>query len=135
MKQFATRRSVLLGLGTATFAAAAAARASAARADELGVTVEFEGGKTVPKGRLVVYLDPPAGQDEARSMAAGTRIESDGKSRKITLSLPDPTSARTSSTRQLVARLERADGWLLARGSTQIKADSHAIVTLHTVMY
>jgi hypothetical protein len=34
-----------------------------------------------------------------------------------------------------VVRLERADGWLLARGSARIEAGAPVEVTLNTVMY
>jgi hypothetical protein len=31
--------------------------------------------------------------------------------------------------------LQRADGWLIARGSAQVQAGAPATITLHTVMY
>jgi hypothetical protein len=34
-----------------------------------------------------------------------------------------------------VARLERADGWLVARGSAELEAGSPVSVTLNAVMY
>jgi hypothetical protein len=36
---------------------------------------------------------------------------------------------------QIVARLERADGWLVARGSARFEAGSPVYVTLSAVMY
>jgi hypothetical protein len=36
---------------------------------------------------------------------------------------------------QIVARLERADGWLLARGSTQFAAGGSVTVTLNEAVY
>jgi hypothetical protein len=116
-------------------AAAAAAVGSGARAGrpaDLQVTLDFEGGGVIPKGRLAVYLDGPgAGRDETR-LAAAT---SSGGSRKITLSLFLPPGMDRTPPRQVVALLERADGWLLARGSAQLEGGGPVVITLYTVMY
>lgn len=133
MNRLADRRTVLLAVGTAAFAAAALA--GTARPMEVEVTVGFEGDEFVPKGQLVVYLDDPASPDDARSLAEATNVGSDGGSRNIDISLPLPPGADTSSPQQIVARLERPDGWLLARGSTQLDTGAPVIITLYTVMY
>jgi hypothetical protein len=71
----------------------------------------------------------------ATAVIRQTRIESDGGSKTIAFSLSPPASSTASPTLQIVARLERADGWLVARGSAQIKAGSLVYVTLNAVMY
>jgi hypothetical protein len=49
--------------------------------------------------------------------------------------LSPPASSTSSPTLRIVARLERADGWLLARGSAQLEAGAPVHVTLNVVMY
>lgn len=133
MKHLADRRAVLLAAGTAALAAVAgtvSAQSSAVRG-----TVEFEGGKLIPEGRLAIQLSDPALKNDAQTPAAATRLDSDGKSRALDFSLPLPASWAASESAQIVARLERADGWLLARGSAKAEADAAIHITLYTVMY
>lgn len=121
MTGLAHRRMILL-------AAAAIAGGGPAWPGGPRVTVDFEGGGIIPKGRLTVELDDGGG-DGARLAAAS----STGGSTRITLSLPPGTDL--SSPRQVVVRLEREDGWLLARGSAQPGRGAAAVVTLYTVMH
>ena len=78
----------------------------------------------------IKWLDEPAGGRQT-----GTNAASDGKATKMSLSLPVPTSLNTTSPQQVVAELQRADGWLLARGSAQLESDAPVAITLYTVMY
>jgi hypothetical protein len=133
MKRPTDRRTLLLTVGAA--AVAAAARPVAAQSTDIRGAVTFESGAVIPKGHLKIYLEDPAIQDNTRRRAAKTRIESDGGSKTIAFSLSPPASSTASPTLQIVARLERADGWLVARGSAQIKAGSLVYVTLNAVMY
>lgn len=130
MKRLADRRTLLLAAATA--AVAATAGADTTRPADIEVTIGFEGGEFIPKGELLVYLDGPAG---GRPPAAGTNAESDGRSRKMSVFVPLPADGNTPSPRQIVARLQRADGWLLARGSARLGAGKPAFITLSTVMY
>ncbi|MCV3240323.1 hypothetical protein [Mesorhizobium sp. ZC-5] len=134
MKRPTDRRTILMAAGAAAVAAAAGTVAAAQSTDIRGA-VTFEGGAVVPKGHLEIYLEDPAIQDSARRRAAKTRIESAGKSEAIEFSLSPPASSAASPTLRIVARLERADGWLLARGSAQVETGSPVSVTLNTVMY
>ena len=130
MKRLADRRTMLLA------AAAAAAMGAGARAGpDLEVRVGFEGGGFVPKGRLAVTLDGPGGQDDARQPAARTIAESDGGSRTISVFLSLPPGTDPSLPQRIVARLQRADGWLLARGSARRDGGAPVFVTLYTVMH
>jgi hypothetical protein len=116
-------------------AVAAAAGPVAAQSTDIRGAVTFAGGAVIPKGDLEIYLEDPAIQDSARSRAAKTRIKSDGGSKTIAFSLSPPASSTASPTQRIVARLERADGWLLARGSAQFEAGSPVDVVLNAVMY
>jgi hypothetical protein len=128
MKRPTDRRTVLMTAGAA--AVAAVAGPVAAQSTDIRGTVTFEGGAVIPEGDLEIYLE-----DNARRRAAKTRINSDGGSKAIEFSLSSPASSTASPTLQIVARLERADGWLVARGSAQFEAGSPVYVTLNAVMY
>ena len=133
MKRPTDRRTILKIAGAA--AVAAAAGPVAAQSADIRGEVAFEGGAVIPKGLLEIYLEDPAIQDNARRRVAKTRIESDGGSRAIAFSLSPPASSTASPALRIVARLERADGWLVARGSAQFESGSPVYVTLNAVMY
>ena len=127
------RRTVLMAAGVA--AVAAATGAASAQSTDIRGAVTFVGGKAIPEGQLEIYLEDPAIQDSARRRAAKTSLKSEGGSKTIEFSLPLPASATASPTLQVVARLERADGWLVARGSAQFAAGLPVHVTLKAVTY
>lgn len=126
------RRMLLAAKAAAVAVVASTAPAQAA---EIRGTVQFEGGAAIPKGQVEIYLDLPALHDKARHEGAKTRIESDGGSEVMEFSLSWPAGATASAGTQVVARLERADGWLLARGSAKVEAGSPVHITLYTAMY
>jgi uncharacterized lipoprotein YbaY len=133
MKRPTDRRTLLMTAGAAVVAAAAGP--VAAQSTDIRGAVTFEGGAIIPKGHLEIYLEDPAIQDDTRRRAAKTRVKSDGGSKAIAFSLSPPASSTASPTLRIVARLERADGWLVARGSTQFEGGSPVHVTLNPVMY
>ena len=133
MKRPTDRRTVLMTAGAAVVAAAAGP--VAAQSTDIRGAVTFQGGAVIPDGHLEIYLEDPAIGDKARRRAAKTRIKSDGRSKAIGFSLTPPASVTASPTLQVVARLERADGWLVARGSAQFETGSPVYVTLNAVMY
>jgi uncharacterized lipoprotein YbaY len=133
MKPLTDRRTVLIAAGAA--AVAAATRQAAAQSADFSGTVTFKGGAVIPKGRLEIYLEDPAIQDRAQRRAAKTQIESDGKSKAMAFSLAAPAGLDASPTLQIVARLEREDGWLLARGSAQAGTGPPARIALSAVAY
>jgi uncharacterized lipoprotein YbaY len=133
MKRTTDRRTVLMSAGAV--AVAAAAGPAAAQSADIRGAVSFAGGAVVPEGDLRIYLEDPAIQDKARRRAAETIVKSDGKSKTMEFSLSPPASPAASATLRIVARLERADGFLLARGSARVEAGSPVSVTLNTVMY
>jgi hypothetical protein len=133
MKRLTDRRTVLLGAVAATFAAAGRATT---QPTAISGTITYEGGAVIPEGHLTIYLaDPALPQDNAQRRAPEARIDSDGKSNATAFSLPLPKGWTPSRTLQVVARLERADGWLLARGSAQFEPYSPVHVTLHVALY
>lgn len=133
MKRPTNRRTVLMAAGAA--AVAAATGTAAAQSPDIRGAVTFKGGVAIPEGQLEIYLEDPAIQDKAQRRTAKTRVKSDGGSKRIEFSLPWTASAAASPTLQIVARLERADGWLVARGSAPFETGSPIHVTLKTVMY
>lgn len=134
MKCPTDRRSILVAAGTAILTAAVGT--VAAQSTDMRGTIDFEGGKIIPQGHVDIYLEDRAIQSDALSRAAKTRVNSDGMSKAIAFSVSPPANATASSpTLQIVARLEREDGWLLARGSAQFEAGSPVHITLNTAMY
>jgi uncharacterized lipoprotein YbaY len=133
MKRPTDRRTVLMAAGAV--AVAAAAGKVAAQSTDIRGAVTFEGGAVIPKGHLEIYLEDSAVQDKARRRAAKTLVKSDGGSKTIAFSLSPPAGSTASPKLQIVARLERADGWLLARGSARVEAGAPVHVTLNTVVY
>ena len=109
--------------------------ADSAQSAEVRGRVTLEGGGAVPEGLLEVYFEDTADQDRARLRATKASIQSDGGSRAIDFSLSPPADPTTSPTLQIVARLERGDGWLLAGGSSRFEAGAPVSVALHAVMY
>ncbi len=108
---------------------------AAAQSPDIRGEVTFAGGGAIPKGQIEIYLDDPAIQDSARRGATEARFKSDGASRMLAFSLAQPESLPASPTRQIVALLEREDGWLLARGSAKFDAGSAVYITLNRAMY
>ena len=98
-------------------------------------TITFEGGKAIPEGQLEITLEDRAVADTALRRVAEMTIDSDGGAQSIAFTLSPPPSFAPSPTLQIVARLERADGWLLARGSVEVETGSPVTVVLNTVMY
>ncbi|MFE0014602.1 hypothetical protein ACFWXH_07145 [Mesorhizobium sp. NPDC059054] len=134
MKRPTNRRTVLMAAGAAAVAAATAT--ATAQSTDIRGTVTFKGNVAIPEGHLEIYLEDPASKNKTQRRTAETRVESNGGSKKLEFSLPLTASpAAASPTLQVVARLERADGWLVARGSAKVEAGSPVHVTLNTVMY
>jgi uncharacterized lipoprotein YbaY len=133
MKRPTDRRTVLMTAGAA--AVTAAAGSVAAQSTDVHGAVVFDGGAVIPEGHLEIYLEDPAIQDQAQRRIAKTSIKSDGGSKAIEFSLSPPASSPASPTLRIVARLQRADGWLLARGSAPFEAGSPVHVALNAVLY
>ncbi|MEA5162784.1 hypothetical protein U5903_18545 [Cereibacter johrii] len=99
---------------------AAAFAAGTAQAGGLSGTLDHEGGTALPKGVIEI----------SAGSAAPLRLESDGAARTMAFALPD-TPAGT----EVEARLLRADGWLLARGSARLEPGAPLRITLYTALY
>jgi uncharacterized lipoprotein YbaY len=133
MKPRTDRRAVLVAAGAA--AVAAAAGTAHAQSTDIQGSVTFAGGAALPQGQLSIYLEDPAIQNSSARRIAKTRINSDGGSTLIGFSLSLPVEALSSPSLRVVARLERADGWLLARGSARFRTDAPIDVTLKAALY
>lgn len=124
---------MLLGFGAAT--AIAVSSVGAAQPAGISGTVEFEGGGFIPEGEVEIYVEDLGGREDAQHRAAGTRLKSDGGSREIEFAFSPPAGSSAAPSVQIVARLERTDGWLLARGSAKLETNSPVQITLHVAMY
>jgi uncharacterized lipoprotein YbaY len=133
MKPPTDRRRVLVAAGAAALAVATVS--AAAQSTDIQGAVTFTGGAALPEGQLAVFLEDPTIQNSSARRIAKTRIDSDGGSTSISFSLSLPASLAASSNLRVVARLERADGWLLARGSAPFTADAPVAVTLKKAVY
>ncbi|MEK0165260.1 hypothetical protein VWZ88_06200 [Phaeobacter sp. JH20_36] len=127
------RRQLILGLA-ATALVVTADRGRAQPGAVQGI-VTFAGEGKIPKGRITVFLSDPSQADAPDDTAARVDLISDGASRQIAFSLPQTELPQNHTARRLVARLEREDGWLIARGSAKLAAGQRPEVTLNTVMY
>jgi uncharacterized lipoprotein YbaY len=133
MKRTTDRRTVLMATGAAALAAATGS--ATAQSTDIRGAVAFQGGASIPEGHLKIYLENPAIQDSAQRRVAETHAISDGRSKMIDFAFSRPANATASPTLQIVARLERVDGWLLARGSAEFDASSPVYVTLKEAIY
>lgn len=133
MNDHLKRRTLMLGVGAVLMARQAHSEPS----PHIQVILTFEGGNQIPKGSIDIMLDDPAMADKTALQDMTWRVTSTGKDRKIAVPVPAPSPAgRTGSGKaQIVARMTRADGWLLARGSARFQADQPIEITLHQVMY
>lgn len=116
---------------------AAAALAGKADAQTMAITgkVEFEGGGPIPEGELRVFIEGDDQPAARRGASAITRTVDD-KATSVDFSLdPPPTARMAGGNISVVATVQRADGWLLARGSEQVTPGTPVTITLHTVMY
>jgi len=133
VRRHPNRRKILTIAGAAAVALAAAP--AIASSTDMDGTITFEGGKAIPPGQLKITLEDKAVTDTALRRVAETTVKSDGGSTAIAFTLSPAAGFAQSPTLQIVARLERADGWLLARGSAQVESGAPLAVTLNTVMY
>ncbi len=125
------RRMVMTG----TIAAVVATAAASEQSTDLRGEVVFEGGSAIPEGIVKVSLEGPDVRPDGQHDAYQTNVSSNGHLRAINFSLSGPADLLASSNLQIVARLERADGWLLARGSAKLVVGSTVEVTLNKVVY
>jgi hypothetical protein len=123
------RRSIL-----AAASAALLALAGPARAESVGIagTVAFADEAPIPKGRLRIVLDVPG--SEAPEPAPSAELVTDGKATAVDFALTRPDGANPAGLR-VVARLEREDGFLLARGSAPVEPGTPVHIILRIVMY
>lgn len=129
----ANRRTVIATLGAG--ALAAGVQPTTAEPVIHG-DVTYAGGAPIPAGYLKVRLDDLRVKNKAQRRLAEVHIRSNGRSERVPFSLNAPASRLANASQlELVARLEREDGWLLARASSHYTAGEPASLTLNAVMY
>jgi hypothetical protein len=133
MKRPTQRRTVLMAAGAAAIAVVTGS--AAAQPANIDGAIVFAGGKVIPEGRIEIYLEDRVTQDRALRRVAATQVTSDGASRTINFTVTGPAHDADVTSLQIVARLERADGWLLARGSALFKPGHSIDVMLSSVVY
>jgi hypothetical protein len=121
------RRSFLAALSAALLTLGAPVMAET---PEIRGVVAFAGDEPIPQGALRIHLDV-AGSDAARPTPSADLV-ADGKSTALEFTLARPASAQVL---QVVARLEREDGFLLARGSAAVEPGRPVRIVLRAVMY
>jgi len=131
MKRVTVRGTRLLA--AAVLAMFTTAQTTVAQTSFVSGTVRFHSEKAIPKGQIEIFLKGL--EKNAGANVVKTQLKSDGGSRAIAFSLELPVNLKSSPSQQIVARLERADGWLLARGSARFEIDTPVEITLNTVMY
>lgn len=133
MKRPTQCRTVLMAAGAVAIAAVTGT--SAAQSASIDGAIVFAGGKVIPEGRIEIYLEDRSTQDRKLRRIAVTQVTSDGASKTINFTVAGPADEADVTSLQIVARLERADGWLLARGSALFKAGHSIDVMLSSVVY
>jgi hypothetical protein len=128
-KENPDRRSVLAAAGTAALLALAGP--AQAEDQEIRGTVAFVGDTLIPKGQIRIRLEG-LGDDTPRPEA---ELASDGRATEVDFRILLPAAQGAGTGARIVGRLERKDGWLLARGSVQVRTDLPIALVLHTVMY
>jgi hypothetical protein len=127
------RRTVIANAGAAFIVLAASKFANAS--SSIRCKIYFEGNTAIPEGEIDVAIEDTAVQNSNENQIPNVRLSSSGKSQVIEFDLPIPSAVETPSTLQIVAYLERKDGWLLARGSAAFSVDMANEIELFKVMY
>jgi hypothetical protein len=133
MKRPTNRRAVLMAAGAT--ALVAATRTATAQSVDVRGAVTFKDGAAIPEGNIEIYIEDLAIQDRTQRRIAETRVISGGWAKMLDFSLGRPASSTASPSLQIVVRLERPDGWLVARGSASLDTTSPVNVTLKEVSY
>lgn len=133
MKPPVNRRTLLIAAGSAVVAVFA--RTVSAQSQVVRGAVTYTSGEVIPKGQINIQIAEPSIQDGARQGSVETKVNSDGKSETISFSLVLPSRLTSSHKMEVVAHLERDDGWLLARGSAPLALGDPVSITLYTAMY
>lgn len=95
--------------------------------------ITYPDGKAIPEGVLKIQIEDLATGNAVADIGE-VQIKSRGADKSVAFALP-PLAAKSSGNLEIVARLERADGFLLARGSAPYEAGAPVTVPLSTVQY
>ncbi|QUS57148.1 hypothetical protein [Pseudovibrio brasiliensis] len=136
MKTKVTRHSALLAAGLMISAVSTNAEAVKSQLKTISGTITYAGNEAIPKGQIKIFLKDSQTQSKSQVTASQTQLISTGKAKTLAYSFVMPTKAIASQAQLVEVRLERADGWLLARGSEKVRAErTPTDVMLYKVMY
>lgn len=127
-------RRTLLGAAVTTLIASRATGGSMTAPTPTG-TITYGARKTLPAGRIALVIEDTA--DPAADQPTVLTVESDGTAETLDFTLPDDALSATLNRKgvELVAYLEREDGFLIARGSVEMPLVAPVVIDLATVMY
>lgn len=114
-------------------AALTVASAGSAWSEGVSGTIAYVGDMPVPKGRILLRVE----ENSTSAHGPWTALARGGDPDDTLAFVLDPPQRPTASPKpRVVARLERQDGWLIARGSATVEADGDGIrVVLYPVTY
>ncbi|MEM7710444.1 MAG: hypothetical protein AAF264_06780 [Pseudomonadota bacterium] len=109
-----------------------AASLGSALAEGVSGTINYANGMPIPKGRIFLRVEDTTMSEPA----PWTALAHGGPARALAFALDTPARQTAMPTPQVVVRLERPDGWLIARGSAVVKEDGREVrVILYPVAY
>ncbi|MTH99398.1 hypothetical protein [Roseibium sp. RKSG952] len=135
MRHLFDRRMLMIATGLLAAGIGSTSETAMAQPALVHGTVTFAGNEHIPEGRLVFDLREMENRNNLDELADNAPLQSTGKQGEISYSVNLPAALKPSNKLVIVARLERADGWLIARGSARLAPDQPADITLHKVMY
>ena len=99
-------------------------------------TISFAEHAKIPKGELKLYLGGTSHSNQRIELKLLSPLKSSGAKTSITFAASFPQMSQSATPIQLIARLERSDGWLIARGSVLMSyPETQQNITLFPVMY
>ncbi|TWI87331.1 hypothetical protein JM93_02573 [Roseibium hamelinense] len=106
-----------------------------AQEEKVFVRVTYPSLKAIPEGRIRIFV-PDQAVPSSETGGQGLReklLITDGNTDFEEFSLP--VSFAAARPVQIIAHLERTDGWLLARGSVRLSHAKDVVIQLTKVMY
>ena len=136
MKTKVTRHSALFAAGLAISAVSTNAVAVKSQPKAITGTITYAGNEAIPKGQIKVFLKDSETQSKSQVTASQTQLISTGKAKALAYTFAIPVKTTAAQVLLIEVRLERADGWLLARGSEKVRGMRDPTdVMLYKVMY
>ncbi|EEA96930.1 hypothetical protein [Pseudovibrio sp. JE062] len=136
MKTKVTRHSALLAAGLAISAVSTNAETVKSQPKTISGTITYAGDEAIPKGQIKIFLKDSETQSKSQVSTSKTQLISTGKAKTLAYTFAMPSKTKDYQMQLIEVRLERADGWLLARGSEKVRGgETSTDVMLYKVMY